>query len=155
MCGIGTGKSQRPGMLPEDVSSSSSALIFSGILELSSTALPATAARPKKLRRDNAATNLEAGEVFFIRCPSFLLFRLPARIVFLWEWSYPRTARYKGKPEKVIFRARSTPTVRVHPRHVKKTLTNHKWHNPAKCANRPGPERAVPPRQGVQATGHT
>src|SRR5437867_6285974 len=82
MCGIGTGKSQSPGNPHRDSSSFlcssflfflssflsflSSAPTLLGMLEPSSTALPATAARPKKPRRDTAAMNLEAGEVLSI-----------------------------------------------------------------------------------------
>ena len=79
MCGIGTGKSQSPGDPHRDSSSFlssffllflssflSSAPTLLGILEPSSTALPATAARPKKPRRDTAAMSLDAGKVLFI-----------------------------------------------------------------------------------------
>src|ERR1700745_3499268 len=63
MCGIAPGKSQSP----REPSSSlpSSAQTFAGILEPNSTAPLAAAARPKKLRRDNAAMSLE-GEVILI-----------------------------------------------------------------------------------------
>src|ERR1700758_387289 len=63
MCGIGTGKSQSPGKPQGDPSS---AQTLAGTLELNSAAPPAAAARPKKLRRDNAAISLEVGEVLFI-----------------------------------------------------------------------------------------
>jgi hypothetical protein len=69
MFGIGTGKSQSPGTPHGDASS---AQTLAGTLELSSAAPPAAAARPKKLRRDNAAIILEVGEMLFIPWSSYL-----------------------------------------------------------------------------------
>src|SRR5215469_1695418 len=68
MCGIGTGKLQSAG---ESLSSSSAQTLL-GIVEPNSTAPPAAAALPKKLRRDKRARNWEAGEVLFIRLSSFI-----------------------------------------------------------------------------------
>src|SRR5215813_7765394 len=67
MCGIGTGKLQSA---DEPVSSSAQTLL--GIEEPNSTAPPAAAALPKKLRREKRARNWEAGEVLFIPASSFL-----------------------------------------------------------------------------------
>jgi hypothetical protein len=67
MCGIGTGKSQST-----DVPVSSSAQTLLGMLEPNSTAPPAAAALPKKLRRDKRARKWEAGEVLFIPVSSSL-----------------------------------------------------------------------------------
>src|SRR5262249_23467981 len=96
-CGIGTGKSHCPGKPHADASP---AATFSGIVEPNNTALLATAARLKKLRRDNAAMTLEGAEVLFISVHSLSKrFRVFARIVFCTERS-ARRLQWRYSPQK-------------------------------------------------------